>query len=254
MRGQLSGTPPLRSQVVEPRLSTGATTARRRFPGATPSSTNCTCKGYTQCIPPCPRPGAASTWGSPCRPVIASPEVDRRDGGRAAALPVLRRASSSCSSADSRITGATTRSPGSRRRTNMRSRDAGGGIQDHGQGAARGGDRGHPRRGVQPHRRGQRGRAGAQPQGDRQLGLLPADAGQAALRERHRLRQHRQLRTPAGARAHHRLPEVLGRGDARRRLPLRSGHGAGARRRRLQRELRRSSRRCAPSRRSRTSS
>ena len=69
-----------------------------------------------------------------------------------------------------------------------------------------------------------------------------------------RLRQHRQLRASAGARADHRLPEVLGRGDARRRLSLRSGDGAGARRQRLQCARRRSSRRCAPSRRSPTSS
>ncbi len=77
-----------------------------------------------------------------------------------------------------------------------------------------------------------------QPARHRQPGLLPADArGAASLRECHRLRQHGQLRSSGGARADHRLPQVLGRGDARRRIPLRPGNRAGARRQRLQRTL-----------------
>ncbi len=51
-----------------------------------------------------------------------------------------------------------------------------------------------------------------------------------------------------------RLPEILGRGDARRRLPFRSRHRARARLARASTKTRRFSRRCAPNRRSRTSS
>ena len=58
------------------------------------------------------------------------------------------------------------------------------------------------------------------------------------LRKSHRLRQHRQLRAPAGSHPDHRLPQILGRGHARRRVPIRSGDGAGARGQRFQRALR----------------
>ena len=51
--------------------------------------------------------------------------------------------------------------------------------------------RGHPRRGLQPHRRGQRARADAVVPRPRQCQLLPAAARQSApLRQRHRHRQH----------------------------------------------------------------
>ena len=50
------------------------------------------------------------------------------------------------------------------------------------------------------------------------------------VRRRHRLRQHRQRRPPGGAAADPGLPALLGRGDARRRLPLRPGLRAGPRR------------------------
>ena len=52
------------------------------------------------------------------------------------------------------------------------------------------------------------------------------------VRRRHRLRQHPRPPAPADPGDGHRLAAVLGRGDARRRLPVRPGAGAGARRRR----------------------
>jgi len=64
---------------------------------------------------------------------------------------------------------------------------------------------------------------------------LPAvRTGSAVLRGLHGLRQHVQHAEPARAAAHHGQPEVLGAGDARRRVPIRSGQhvGAGAARRR----------------------
>ncbi len=52
-------------------------------------------------------------------------------------------------------------------------RPAGAGVQVDGQGDARRRHRGHPRRGLQPHRRGQPPRADAELQGHRQPGVLP---------------------------------------------------------------------------------
>ena len=59
--------------------------------------------------------------------------------------------------------------------------------------ASRGRARGHSRRRLQPHRRGQRARPDAVVQGHRQRLLLPADARRAALlHQRHRHRKHAQ--------------------------------------------------------------
>ena len=91
--------------------------------------------------------------------------------------------------------------------------------------------RGHPRRRLQPHLRGRRPRADALPARHRQPHLLQARRRRRALRELHRLRQHGERRAPAGAEARLRQPALLGRGDARRRLPLRSRHHARPRRR-----------------------
>ena len=56
-------------------------------------------------------------------------------------------------------------------------RRPGPGVQGHGAGAARGRARGHPRRGVQPHRRGRRGRPVAVLPRPGQHGVLPAEPG-----------------------------------------------------------------------------
>ena len=91
--------------------------------------------------------------------------------------------------------------------------------------------RGDPRRGLQPHRRGQPPRAAPQLQGPRQPGLLPPRARRAPLL--HGLHGDRQQREPAPsvrAAAGDGLAALLGHGDARRRLPLRPRGHAGPRR------------------------
>ena len=99
---------------------------------------------------------------------------------------------------------------------------AGAGVQGDGQGDARRRHRGHPRRGLQPHRRGQPPRPDAELQGHRQRGLLPPRRGRPALLHGlHRHRQHPQRAPPALAAADHGLAALLGHRDARRRLPLR---------------------------------
>ncbi len=123
----------------------------------------------------------------------------------------------------------------------LRARDAlqriaqGQGIQDHGQDPAFGRHRGHPGRGLQPHLRRQPAGADALAARRGQRVLLHPEPGQPALLRRlHGLRQHRQPGAPARAAAGHGFAALLGGGDARRRLPLRSRVGrsrvgAGAR-------------------------
>ena len=110
-----------------------------------------------------------------------------------------------------------------------RPRRAGARVQADGQGAPPGRDRGHPRRRLQPHRRGQPTRAHALLPRDRQRGLLPAGRrGPALLHGLHRMRQHARHDASPVRPAPHGQPPVLGVGDARRRLPLRPGLGPGA--------------------------
>ena len=60
--------------------------------------------------------------------------------------------------------------------------------------------------------------------------LLPAVSGRSALLHGfHRLRQHAEHAASARPAAHHGQPALLGAGDARRRLPLRSGQHLGPR-------------------------
>ena len=88
--------------------------------------------------------------------------------------------------------------------------------------AARRRARGHPRRGVQPHRRGQPLGPDAVPPRPRQPGLLPAGRRRSAALLRHdRLRQLAERRRPAHPAADHGLAALLADRDARRRLPLR---------------------------------
>ena len=110
-----------------------------------------------------------------------------------------------------------------------RPRRAGHRVQGDGQGAARGRARGDPRRGLQPHRRGQPARADAVFRGLDDIGYYKhvdwVNDGRDVL-GRHRLRQHRRRRVPAGAAADPGLAALLGHRDARRRLPLRPDAGA----------------------------
>ena len=98
----------------------------------------------------------------------------------------------------------------------------------HGQGAARGGHRGDPRRGLQPHRRGQPHGPDAVLPRHRQRRLLPARRRRRrALLRHHGHRQQPAHAAPARAAADHGLAAVLGDRDARRRLPVRPRRDAG---------------------------
>ncbi len=101
--------------------------------------------------------------------------------------------------------------------------DRGGGrVPRPGQGLPSGRSRGHPRRRLQPHRGGRRGRPDVLVPWPRQRGLLPARRRRpGALRGLQRDRQHAQRQRPDRPPADPRQPPLLGRGDARRRLPLR---------------------------------
>ena len=94
----------------------------------------------------------------------------------------------------------------------------------------RGGDRGDPRRRLQPHRRGQPPRPDARLQGRRQRLVLPADAGRPApLHGLHRDGQQPQPGPPERAPADHGLAPLLRDRLPRRRVPVRPRLGAGAR-------------------------
>ena len=97
-------------------------------------------------------------------------------------------------------------------------------VQDDGRGLPRGRHRGDPRRGLQPHRRGQPPRPDDQLPRHRQRRLLPARRRRpAVLQGLHRHRQQPQRPHPAHPAADHGLAALLGAGDARRRIPLRPG-------------------------------
>ena len=113
-------------------------------------------------------------------------------------------------------------------------------VQGHGQGPARGGDRGHPRRRLQPHGRGGPHGADLQLPGDRRRDLLPRlGRPRPPVPGLLRLRQHARLPRVGRPRPHPRQPAVLGHRDARRRLPVRPGLGARPQPRRVLRRPRR---------------
>ena len=116
--------------------------------------------------------------------------------------------------------------PGGRRR-----------VPGHGQGAPPGRPRGHPRRRLQPHRRGRRRRPDVLlPRASPTTTTTSLDDGGATLRRLQRLRQHAQCGQPPIVRRL--ILDSLRywvRGDARRRLPVRPRRGAVARRGRASR-------------------
>ena len=119
-----------------------------------------------------------------------------------------------------------------RQRAGQRERER---VQADGQEPARGGDRGHHRRGVQPYGGGQPPRADSLFQGHRQPYVLPADARRSTLLHGfHGLRQLAQRAAPDRVAHDRRFPALLGDGDARRWVPLRPRGDAGARRERHQ--------------------
>ena len=122
--------------------------------------------------------------------------------------------------------------------SSRRPRRAGARVQADGEELPRRRDRGDPRRRLQPHRRGGRGRADAAASaGSTTSASTSASLAEAGGRTRaghllgrHRLRQHRRRREPDGAAADPGLAALLGHRDARRRLPLRPDVGADAHR------------------------
>ena len=103
-------------------------------------------------------------------------------------------------------------------------------VQGHGQGPPRGRPGGHPRRRLQPHRRGRPRWPDALAARSRQPGLLPAAGSRP--QSLHGLHGHGQLAQHARATraaAHHGQPALLDRRDARRWLPLRPGLRPGPR-------------------------
>ena len=120
-----------------------------------------------------------------------------------------------------------------RLRLERRRRRPGRGVPSDGPRPACGRPRGDPRRGVQPHRGGERVGSDAVLPRDRQRRLLPARREPRAVRRRHRLRQHGRPAPASNAAAGDGRAPLLGGGHARRRLSVRSGGRARTRRQRL---------------------
>ena len=116
-----------------------------------------------------------------------------------------------------------------RLRRHRQARDAGRRVQDARQGAAQERHRGHPRRGVQPHGRGQRARARrSRFRGiDNKTYYMLTPEGYYFNFSG--TRQHAQLQQPDRAQHGARLPALLGGRVPHRRLPLRSGGHSRAR-------------------------
>ena len=102
-------------------------------------------------------------------------------------------------------------------------------VQDDGPGDARRRAGGDPRRGLQPHRRGEPDGADALDARRGQRRLLPAGARPPLLHGLHRHGQHAEHDPAVRPPARHGQPAVLGLRDARRRLPLRPGQHPGPR-------------------------
>ena len=189
-------------------------------------------KGFTIRNPAVPKPlrGTYAGLASPASiEYLASPRRDRR---RADARPPLRARPPPRRARPHQLLGLQHDRLLRARlalRERGRPRRAGARVQADGQGPPPGRDRGHPRRRLQPHRRGQPPRAHALLPRDRQRRLLPARRRRPALLHGlHRVRQHARHDASPVRPAPHGQPPVLGVGDARRRLPLRPGLGPGA--------------------------
>src|SRR5256886_6010483 len=106
------------------------------------------------------------------------------------------------------------------------SRGAGQRVQVDGPHAARGWDRGHPRRRLQPHRGGQSSWSDPLLQGHRQPRVLQARARKPAVLLRHDGDwKQPQRRAPSHPAADHGFPPLLGNRDARRRFSVRPRGG-----------------------------
>ena len=190
-------------------------------------------QGLHEAAPRGPRGPARHVRRPGLRAGDALPQGPRRDRRRAAADPPHRRRElPRRAGADELLGLQLDRLPRAARRLrrDRRHRRADPRVQGHGQGPAPRGHRGDPRRGLQPHRRGQPPGPDAQLQGRRQQVLLPPRPRRRALL--HGLHGHRQLaqrRPPEHAAAHHGLAALLGHRVPRRRVPLRPGQRPGPR-------------------------
>ena len=117
-------------------------------------------------------------------------------------------------------------------------------VPRDGEGAARGGHRGRPRRRLQPHLRRRRVGPDLLLSRHRQQHLLPARPRRRRYRNDAGTGQRAAYVASGGAAADRRQPALLDEGDARRRLPLRPRVGLHAHRRRIDRS--RTSRRFSP--------
>ena len=92
-----------------------------------------------------------------------------------------------------------------------------------GQGAPSRRNRGHPGRGLQPHRRGESHRANAVLAGHGQQRVLHPGARPVTLCQLHRHRQYAERQSSRCPALDRGQPAVLGGGDARGRVPIRPG-------------------------------
>ena len=160
------------------------------------------------------------------------PEAPRGDRGRAPADPSHRRRGVPAREGALQLLGLLVDRllrTALRLRGDRSARPAGGGVQGDGEGATSGGDRGDPRRRLQPHGRGRSPRADPRVPRDRQPGVLPPRSERPEpVRRLHRHRELPQPGAPERAADDHGLASLLRDRLSRRRLPLRSGVGARA--------------------------
>ena len=149
--------------VIEPAFSWGDDRPPRT-PWSRTVIYECHVRGLTKLHPGRARAAARHLPRARHGPGPGAPARARRDRRRAHAGPPLRHRACTSRRAASPTTGATTRSPSSRRTRGYadgRPRQPGRRVQDHGEAPARRRHRGDPRRRLQPHRRGRRARPDA---------------------------------------------------------------------------------------------
>ena len=190
-------------------------------------------KGYTKRHPAVREDLRGTYAGLASEEALGLPQAPGRHRGRAAAHPPHRRRVLPARPRAEQLLGLQLdRLPRAalRVRRHRAPRRSGARVQGDGQGAAPRGHRGHPRRRLQPHRRGQPPRPDAVLQGRRQLELLPPGARRRApLHGLHGHGQHARRPPPQRAAADHGLAALLGQRVPRRRLPLRPRQRPGPR-------------------------
>ena len=183
-------------------------------------------RGFTRRHPAVPAGAAGHVRRTGSPRSDPAPDRPRRHRGRAAARASLRHREPAGAQRSDELLGLQLPRllrPARRIRSLRQQGAASHRVQADGEGAARSRPRSHPRRRLQPHRRGRR--AGSDPvvPWHRQRRVLQARERPTSLRRLHGDRQHARPVTPARTAAGHGLAALLGAGDARRRLPFRPG-------------------------------